>query len=128
MTPYGLVAVLGHVPDFTGNPVVDVIVTLVILAAGITAIGTIGKACKWLRDEVLRPARDFRDDWFGTLDRPGVPGRDGVMQRLSSIENHSGRVNIRLERIEAEVFPNNGKSLRDAVDRTEARVNSSGED
>lgn len=117
-----------YIPEFTGNPAVDVIVTLVILAAGITAIGTIGKGCAWLRSEVLRPARDFRDDWFGTPDRPGVPGRDGVMQRLSSIENHSGRVNTRLQRIEAEVFPNEGKSLRDAVDRTEAKVYSSGED
>ncbi|WP_345486046.1 hypothetical protein, partial [Planotetraspora phitsanulokensis] len=29
---------------------------------------------------------DFRDDWVGVEERPGVPGRPGVMVRLASIE------------------------------------------
>ena len=48
------------------------------------------------------------DDWFGEESRPGVPGRDGVMQRLLGIE--------------LEVKPNGGGSIKDAVNRIEAKV------
>ena len=48
------------------------------------------------------------EDWFGEEDRPGVPGRDGVMQRLLNIE--------------LEVKPNGGGSIKDAVNRIEAKV------
>jgi hypothetical protein len=50
----------------------------------------------------------FMEDWFGEEDRPGVPGREGVMQRLLNIE--------------LEVKPNGGGSIKDAVNRIEAKV------
>lgn len=51
-----------------------------------------------------RLLRDFLDDWNGEPDRPGVPGRRGVLERL--------------ERLDYQVHPNSGTSLRDQVDRT----------
>lgn len=54
---------------------------------------------------VFREIRNFLDDWKGEQDRPGVPGRAGVMSRLSSIEH--------------ELHPNSGLSMRDAINRTE---------
>jgi hypothetical protein len=45
----------------------------------------------------------FLDDWAGEEERPGVPAKRGVMQRLADIEH--------------ELHPNSGGSLRDAVDR-----------
>ncbi|MFJ2863669.1 hypothetical protein [Kitasatospora sp. NPDC087314] len=50
----------------------------------------------------------FTEDWQGTPSRPGVPGRPGVMERL--------------DRIEHELHPNSGLSLRDAVNRIEEAV------
>jgi hypothetical protein len=58
---------------------------------------------------------EFVDDWNGVPPRPGVSGRPGVMARLDGIEERLGRV-------EHELQPNSGASLRDAVDRVDART------
>lgn len=55
------------------------------------------------------------DDWAGEEPRPGVPGRPGVMERVSVIED-------RLTRVEHELYPNSGQSLRDAVDLANQRL------
>lgn len=60
-----------------------------------------GKALRKIGEAV----EEFRDDWFGEPERPGVPGRPGVMVRLATIED--------------QLHPNHGTSLRDAVDRLE---------
>lgn len=52
---------------------------------------------------LVRKLGHFLDDVAGEPERPGVPARPGLMERIG--------------RIEHEVFPNSGKSLRDAVDR-----------
>lgn len=64
-------------------------------AAG--AIGVLGAALAALSRWVVRPmfrlirqVREFLDDWNGEEARPGVPGRPGVMERLSRIEWHVG--------------------------------------
>lgn len=57
----------------------------------------------------LHKLRDFLDDWGGEPERPGVPGRLGVMSRL--------------DRIEAQLRPNGGSTLRDAVTRIEHAIN-----
>jgi hypothetical protein len=56
----------------------------------------------------LQGIRLLAEDWHGEPDRPGVPGRPGVMVRLASIEG--------------ELRTNGGQSLRDSVARTEAAV------
>lgn len=50
----------------------------------------------------------FLDDWFGEPERPGFPPRPGVPERL--------------RRVEREVVPNHGSSLRDAVDKVAQRL------
>lgn len=52
--------------------------------------------------------RDFLEDWAGEAPRPGVPARPGVM--------------VRLQRIETELHPNGGRSLSDAINRTDTAV------
>lgn len=63
---------------------------------------------------IVRPARkvliwltEFREDWAGVPDRPGVKGRPGMMVRMAMIE--------------AEFSPNGGNSMRDRVDLIERR-------
>ena len=62
---------------------------------------------------LLRKLGDFLDDVAGEPARPGVPARAGLMERV--------------QRIEHELFPNSGKSLRDQTDRIEEKVNSDDE-
>lgn len=54
---------------------------------------------------VIRKVEQFSEDWFGEPARPGVAARPGVMERIAKLN--------------AELHPNGGSSLRDAVDRTE---------
>ncbi|MGW2951477.1 hypothetical protein [Streptomyces eurythermus] len=64
---------------------------------------------------VTTRASQFLDDWYGEGERPGVPARPGVMERLSVLEGY-------LRSVQHEVKPNSGASLRDAVDRANARL------
>ncbi|GGJ72872.1 hypothetical protein [Streptomyces brasiliensis] len=60
-------------------------------------------------------AGQFFDDWYGEEGRPGVPARPGVMERVAGIEDW-------LTRVEHELYPNSGGSLRDAVDLANERL------
>ncbi|WP_062215714.1 hypothetical protein [Streptomyces sp. NBRC 109706] len=65
---------------------------------------------------------DLADDWRGTPERPGVPARPGVLERIAGIEQCTERIAGRLTRVEEELHPNGGGSLRDAVNRVDART------
>lgn len=58
----------------------------------------------------FRRLMDLMDDWSGEAERPGVPGRPGVMERLRVIED-------RIESIEYHGQPNHGGSSYDAMMR-----------
>ncbi|WP_371481911.1 hypothetical protein [Kitasatospora sp. NBC_00315] len=91
--------------DSTGVASVD---QIVVWCVAITAI--IGLLA-WVVRAVRRIARivdDFAEDWNGSPPRRGVPARPGVMERL--------------DRIEHELHPNSGSSLRDAVNRIEDSI------
>lgn len=60
---------------------------------------------------LLRKAVHLLDDFAGEPDRDGVPGRPGVMKRLEQLEGLS-----------RELKPNGGGSLKDAVNRVDART------
>jgi hypothetical protein len=98
-----------------GGPALDTV-----LAWGGIATAAIGVAAAlWrLARGVVRTGRrvdQFMDDWYGESARPGVPARPSMMERVSGIETRLGRV-------EHELHPNDGASLRDAVDRTNRRL------
>ncbi|MFF3096838.1 hypothetical protein [Streptomyces cyaneofuscatus] len=57
----------------------------------------------------------FMEDWYGEGPRPGVPARPGVLERISGIEGW-------MRRVEHELHPNAGGSLRDAVDQANHRL------
>lgn len=78
-------------------------------AAAVAAIGLLAFIARYLH-RASRGLRQMLDDWRGEPGRPGVPARPGVMERLGSFDT-------RLSAIEAEVSPNGGASMRDAVAR-----------
>ncbi|MGK5529373.1 hypothetical protein [Streptomyces sp. URMC 129] len=69
------------------------------------------------------------DDWRGSPERPGVPARPGVLERIAGIEERMCQLLDRVARVESqaaaiehELHPNGGSSLRDAVNRVDART------
>ncbi|MFG2528294.1 hypothetical protein [Streptomyces sp. NPDC048516] len=102
----------------TATTGVDPIDALVIWCGAAVAISG-ALALTWRATRTFRriggKVEDFVDDWQGTDPRPGVPARPGVMSRLGAIEE-------RLARVEHELHPNSGSSLRDAVDRVDERT------
>lgn len=112
----------------TGVVAVDALVIWSVAAAAVAAaLGLLWRMTRGVRRIVLR-VDEFVDDWHGVPGRPGVPERPGVMARLDGIEHDLGRlagIDERLGRVEHELHPNSGSSLRDAVDRVEAGLNGS---
>ncbi|WP_245881648.1 hypothetical protein [Streptomyces milbemycinicus] len=99
----------------TGIPALD---TALVWGGAVSALAAVGTVVwRGLRGvlHLGRRVNQFMDDWAGEEARPGVPGRPGVMARVSAIED-------RLQRVEHELYPNSGGSLRDAVDLANQRL------
>ncbi|MEU6928932.1 hypothetical protein AB0A05_07185 [Streptomyces sp. NPDC046374] len=99
----------------TGVPALD---TALVWGGVITLLAGAGTAAWRVARTGVRLGRrvdQFMDDWYGEEARPGVPGRPGVMERMGGIEDRIGRV-------EHELYPNSGGSLRDAVDQANERL------
>lgn len=78
---------------------IGIIVGLITIAATVVAVG------RWTYRQ-FKLLECLLEDWHGEPDRPGVPGRLGVMERLDSIEKkvNSAAFNSR---------PNHGTSAYD---------------
>lgn len=101
--------------EATGIPALDAVLVWGGAVSIIAGVGTV--LWRGVRGAVrlARRVNHFMDDWTGEEERPGVPARPGVMERVSGIE-------ARLHRVEHELYPNSGGSLRDAVDLANERL------
>ncbi|WP_289975148.1 hypothetical protein [Streptomyces sp. SRF1] len=101
--------------EATGIPALDAALVWGGAVSVLAGVGTV--VWRGLRGALRlgRRVNEFMDDWAGEEARPGVPGRPGVMERVSAIEG-------RLQRVEHELYPNSGGSLRDAVDLANERL------
>ncbi|MFI9418110.1 hypothetical protein [Streptomyces werraensis] len=99
----------------TGVPAVDT----ALLWGAVTSVLVGGTTALWravrAATHLSRRTSQFLDDWYGEPPRPGVPARPGVMERMAGMEERLGHV-------WHEVYPNNGGSLRDAVDLANERL------
>lgn len=64
-------------------------------------------------------------DWFGQDGRPGFPAIPGVPQRLLDVEQALAQLRPLVERIDKEMHPNGGGSLRDQITRLTSAVEKS---
>ncbi|WP_185095587.1 hypothetical protein [Streptomyces sp. CEV 2-1] len=101
--------------DATGIPALDAVLVWGGVASVVTAVGTVLWRITRGVLHLSRRVEEFMDDWAGAEERPGVPGRPGVMARLGGFED-------RMTRVEHELYPNSGGSLRDAVDLANQRL------
>ena len=90
------------------------------LALVVAVAGCIAWALRWGWRILTRTTR-FLDDFFGEPARKGVPERPGVMSRLQSLTDE-------VTKVRAQVIPNGGSSLRDAVDRVSSDLKLVAED
>ena len=86
-----------HSAYLTGNPWLDVFVAIAIIGGGAKVLLVVVR--------FLRRVGHFLDDFYGEDKRPGQAQRPGLMQRMQTIE--------------AEMHPNGGSSMRDAINRIE---------
>jgi hypothetical protein len=98
-------------------------IAALLAAATVIIIATI-KTSKFIKRIV-----HFFDDFLGEKERPGVSARPGFSERMSSIEKSLevgtekfDTIEYKLDKIDYELRPNSGMSLRDAVNRIEKRV------
>jgi hypothetical protein len=78
-----------------------------VLLTWLTCLVTLG-GLLWSVFKYGRRIMQMVEDFNGEPERPGVPARPGVMTRLSAIE--------------AEITPNHGGSIKDAVNRIDVKV------
>ncbi|GAA5046638.1 hypothetical protein HNP84_009762 [Thermocatellispora tengchongensis] len=91
-----------------GNVILTAAGVIVLLAAAASALYVLVVQPGRKLSQIAEKFGQFWDDWNGVEERPGVPGRAGVM--------------VRLQRMEEQLYENHGTSLRDAVNRTESAV------
>lgn len=82
-------------------------ITLADILTWSLALGALFAGVKWVVP-LGKKVGNFLDDVMGEPARPGVPERLGLMARV--------------QRIEHELFPNSGKSLRDQTNRMEQKL------
>jgi hypothetical protein len=92
--------------------------------AGIV-FGLLGWICRGLI-RFVRRLYDFLEDWQGNAGDAGHTPRPGVMERLVKLEHVQADVQAQVGDVQAQVHLNSGTSLKDAVTRTEARVDQLG--
>jgi hypothetical protein len=103
---------------------VDVLAVVAWIGAAVAGVGILTAAWRITRGagRILRGLVHFLDDWGGEPGRPGKPARPGVIEQLADHSNRLGAVESRLSRVDNQLKPNGGSSLRDAIDRVEAAV------
>jgi tetrahydromethanopterin S-methyltransferase subunit G len=107
----------------------SILVNLFQLAALVTAITVLSVGIIKIT-KFFKKAVHFFDDFLGESERPGVPPRPGMSERISSVEFCIKKIDNRLEDIEGKVAkinyelqPNSGFSVKDAINRIEKRIN-----
>lgn len=83
---------------------------IVAVAGVLVALGGIGAAIRWLVVQ-LRKIGHLADDLLGEPARPGHEARPGLMDRVKTLETRT-----------AELKPNGGGSIKDAVGRIDQRT------
>lgn len=105
------------IPDPTGVPALDQVLFWGGIASLVLAVSTGVWRVLRVLVRLVKNVEQYMTDWYGEPERPGVPHRPGVLVRLQRAEEGLTGIGDRLGRLEHEMQPNSGTSLRDAVDR-----------
>ncbi|MFM9590686.1 hypothetical protein ACKI16_29290 [Streptomyces scabiei] len=105
------------IPDPTGIEALDHALFWGSAVSLVLAVGTGAWRIVRFLVRLGKRVEQYLTDWYGEPERPGVPARPGVLVRLQGVESDLTGINARLTRLEHEMQPNSGTSLRDAVDR-----------
>lgn len=79
----------------------------------------------WVAVKIGKPIRKFMhliDDLVGEEERPGMPARPGLMERVGTIEGKQDDLQAAVRVVQHEVTTNHGSSLKDAVKDVQERL------
>lgn len=101
------------VPDVSVQEIVGASIALVLVATVVRKL--------W---PGVRRVMHLVDDLAGESERPGVPARPGLMERMAAVEDGQSDMSEKVDVIHHEVLPNSGTSLRDEVTRNTEGIKS----
>lgn len=104
---------------------IDTVIMIATLLGAITAIILFaGKLVKFIKRVI-----HFLDDFIGEEERPGMPARPGLSERITNMEKCMGDVKDQMssikedvDEIKIEMRPNSGTTIRDSLNRIEVKV------
>lgn len=109
----------------------QLVTACLLITAMLGAAAALIRAVVWVWLQLRKVGR-LADDLTGEPARPGFAATPGVLERLTGIESGlatlapvTARLDAlerRFEAVEAQMHPNGGSTLRDAVDRLEERA------
>lgn len=88
--------------------VAQVIVAITITVSFLGALWRFWRSVKPFFNRVS----NFLEDWNGTIARPGIERRAGVMETIEDIKQEQRRHSVALK----ELFPNHGSSIKDKME------------
>lgn len=98
----------------TGIAGFDLVIAWCLGIGAVVGVGTLAFRALRRGRRLLRMVDAFADDWQGTEDRPGVPGRPGVMKRLCGIEQRLTGVERNMGRVLLDAPAVDGQQVRSA--------------
>lgn len=107
---------------FTSITVGDIVTTVLAFIALFAAVMVVVRPLRQSLRRMLKLVEQISEDWHGVPGRPGFPAIPGVPERLAMLEERSKKDRELLERIDHEMHPNSGSSLRDAVNKAVSDV------
>lgn len=103
---------------FTSLTLGNIVGTLLAFGATLGAL--------WLMTRPLRRTakgfEQFLEDWHGVPERPGFDAIPGVPERLRKLERDAQALGDLVRKIDHELHPNSGGSMRDQVDKVRTDV------
>jgi hypothetical protein len=125
------------------DPTMQVVGALTAIGTFLTLVFKSVKTWRAFKRKWRTNLDNFFADWNGTPDRAGVPGREGVLVRMQTIEQGQqatadelaeqsatlreivtvlAKQGDKIDAINHELHPNSGKSMRDDLNRLIART------
>lgn len=103
---------------FTSITLGGIVTTFLAFSVLFAAVMVVVRPLRQSMRRMLKLVEQISEDWHGVPGRPGFPAIPGVPERLAMLEERSVQDRELLLKIDHELHPNSGGSLRDQVNKS----------